>query len=48
MLYDCFVRWSRVGVFNHILAKLAGKAKAPDRLMVSATTSRCTAQQPAC
>jgi len=36
-LYNRFVRWSRRGVFEHILAALAGQAGAPDRLMIDTT-----------
>lgn len=36
-LYNRFVRWSRMGVFNRIFAELAGKGKTPDRLMIDAT-----------
>lgn len=36
-LYNRFVRWSRLGVFNRIFAGLAGKAGQPDRLMIDAT-----------
>jgi putative transposase len=36
-LYNRFVRWSRMGVFNRIFAELAGAAKPPDRLMIDAT-----------
>lgn len=36
-LYNRFVRWSRMGVFNRIFAELAGKAGVPDRLMIDAT-----------
>lgn len=36
-LYNRFVRWSRMGVFNRIFAELAGKAGTPDRLMIDAT-----------
>ena len=36
-LYNRFVRWSRMGVFNQIFAGLAGKAGQPDRLMIDAT-----------
>ena len=36
-LYNRFIRWSRMGVFNRIFAELAGKAGAPDRLMIDAT-----------
>jgi putative transposase len=36
-LYNRFIRWSRLGVFNRILAGLAGQAGEPDRLMIDAT-----------
>ena len=36
-IYNRFVRWSRLGVFNRIFAALAGKAGEPDRLMIDAT-----------
>lgn len=36
-LYNRFVRWSRLGVFNRIFAELAAKAGQPDRLMIDAT-----------
>ena len=36
-LYNRFVRWSRMGVFNCIFKELAGKSGAPDRLMIDAT-----------
>lgn len=36
-LYNRFIRWSRLGVFNQIFAGLAGKAGQPDRLMIDAT-----------
>lgn len=36
-LYNRFIRWSRMGVFNQIFAGLAGKAGQPDRLMIDAT-----------
>ena len=36
-LYNRFVRWSRMGVFDRIFAALAGEAGAPDRLMIDAT-----------
>ena len=32
-----FVRWSRRGVFERILAALAGEAEVPRRLMIDAT-----------
>ena len=36
-LYNRFVRWSRLGVFDRIFAGLAGAAGEPDRLMIDAT-----------
>ena len=36
-LYNRFVRWSRLGVFNRIFAGLAGQADEPDQLMIDAT-----------
>jgi putative transposase len=36
-LYNRFVRWSRLGVFNRIFAELAGKSGKPDLVMIDAT-----------
>lgn len=36
-LYNRFVRWSRLGVFNRIFAGLASEGGPPDQLMVDAT-----------
>ena len=36
-IYNRFVRWSRLGVFNKIFAELAGKAGKPNRLMIDST-----------
>lgn len=36
-IYNRFVRWSRLGVFNRIFAELAGSAGEPDRIMIDAT-----------
>ena len=36
-IYNRFVRWSRLGVFNRIFAELARKAGTPARLMIDAT-----------
>jgi putative transposase len=36
-LYNHFVRWSRLGVFNQIFEALAQKAGKPDRIMIDAT-----------
>ena len=35
-LYNRFVRWSRLGVFDRIFAGLAGQAGEPDLLMIDA------------
>jgi len=36
-LYNRFIRWSRMGVFDRIFASLAGQAGAPDRLIIDST-----------
>jgi transposase len=36
-LYNCFIRWSRLGVFNRIFAALAGEGPRPERIMIDAT-----------
>jgi len=36
-LYNRFVRWSRLGVFNQIFEALVQKAGKPDRIMIDAT-----------
>jgi putative transposase len=36
-LYNRFIRWSELGVFNRIFEALAGKTGQPDRLMIDAT-----------
>jgi putative transposase len=36
-LYNRFIRWSRMGVFERIFAGLAGEAGEPDRLIIDAT-----------
>jgi transposase len=36
-IYNRFVRWSRLGVFNKIFTELASKAGKPSRLMIDAT-----------
>ena len=36
-IYNRFIRWSRLGVFNRIFAALAGKAGDPDQVMIDAT-----------
>lgn len=36
-IYNRFIRWSRMGVFNTIFAGLAAEAGKPDQLMIDAT-----------
>lgn len=36
-IYNRFIRWSRLGVFNRIFVELSGKDPRPDRLMIDAT-----------
>ena len=36
-IYNRFIRWSRLGVFNQIFAALAAKGGKPDQLMIDAT-----------
>ncbi len=36
-IYNRFIRWSRLGVFNRIFAELAAKSGKPDGLMIDAT-----------
>ena len=36
-IYNRFIRWSRLGVFNRIFAELASKAGEPDTIMIDAT-----------
>ena len=36
-IYNRFIRWSRLGVFNRIFAALAHKGRKPDRVMINAT-----------
>ena len=36
-IYNRFIRWSRLGVFNRIFAELAGEAGEPDAIMIDAT-----------
>ncbi len=37
MIYNRFVRWSRMGVFNKIFAAVVAKGPKPDQLMIDAT-----------
>jgi putative transposase len=36
-LYNRFIRWSRLGVFNRILAELAARSGGTEQLMIDAT-----------
>ena len=36
-IYNRFIRWSRMGIFNKIFAELAGQEAKPKRLMIDAT-----------
>jgi transposase len=36
-LYNRFIRWSRLGVFDRIFANLAGEGPKPERVMIDAT-----------
>lgn len=36
-IYNRFIRWNRMGVFNKIFAALAAKGGKPDQLMIDAT-----------
>jgi transposase len=36
-IYNRFIRWSRLGVFNKIFAALAAQGPKPQRLMIDAT-----------
>ena len=36
-IYNRFIRWSRLGVFNRIFAALAQKGGKPERVMIDAT-----------
>ena len=36
-IYNRFIRWSRLGVFNRIFAELAAKTGEPDTIMIDAT-----------
>jgi transposase len=47
-IYNRFIRWSRLGVFNRILAELAARGGGTDKLMTMPRTSRRTAPPPAC
>ncbi|MBB6262301.1 transposase, partial [Paenochrobactrum gallinarii] len=46
-IYNRFIRWSRMGVFNKIFASLAAKGGQPDQLMIDATHLKDIEQLPA-
>ena len=43
-IYNRFVRWRRLGVFNKIFAELARKAGKPKRMMIYATHLKAQAR----
>ena len=52
-LYNRFIRWSRMGVFDQIFAALVTEAGPPDRLMIDAThlkapRTACSLQKGGC
>lgn len=47
-LYNRFVRWSRLGVFNKIFIELANKTPFDGSLMIASSISRLTARRQAC
>ncbi len=47
-IYNRFIRWSRLGVFNRIFAALSAKGGKPDRLMIDATHLKAHRTAPAC
>ena len=42
-IYNRFIRWSRMGVFNRIFAGLAAEGGPPDQLMIDATHLKASA-----
>jgi transposase len=44
-LYNRFIRWSRIGVFDRIFAALAGESTSTDTVMIDATHRRQPAQK---
>ena len=36
-LYNRFIRWSRLGVFERVFAALAGQGPRPERIMINST-----------
>ena len=46
-LYNRFMRWSRLGVFDRIFAALAGEGPKPERIMIDATHLKAHRTAPA-
>ena len=46
-LYNRFIRWSRLGVFDRIFAALAGEGPKPERMMIDATQGPLHRGEPA-
>ncbi|MDE2066559.1 MAG: transposase [Bradyrhizobium sp.] len=44
-LYNRFIRWSRLGVFDRVFVALAGQGPKPERIMIDSThlKAHCTA-----
>jgi putative transposase len=47
-IYNRFVRWSRLGVFNVIFVALAAEGGKPDQLMIDATHLKAHRTAPVC
>ena len=45
-LYNRFIRWSRLGVFDRIFAALAGQGPRPERIMIDSTVNRIRSVTP--
>ena len=41
-LFNGFIRWSRMGVFDHIFADLSGEGPKPEPITIAAPHSRRT------
>src|SRR3981189_2254108 len=47
-LYNRFVRWSRMGIFDRIFANLAAASGPPDRVMIDSTHLEAPRRPPVC
>src|SRR3977135_3346280 len=47
-LYNRFVRWSRMGIFDRIFANLAAESGPPDRVMIDSTNLKAPRRPPVC